>query len=251
MRIENILQRLGFSANEVKVYLAILSLEIVSAQNVAKEAGIPRTTAYAVLEALTRRGVVAKTVVRGKIRFTAEAPEKLLALLTEIRAEAERALPELAARYGKSERKPRIVFYEGPDAIQKVYDDTLAERPKEILEWNTDAYFHAHRSRVDSKYIEKRMHLGISAKRIAGAGSGWQEHRPHDPRELSETVIVPKEQFWPDIEVNIYGRKVAFLNYAENMSIIIESKAIADAMRQAYELSWRGAKNLEKSEDVL
>jgi len=37
---------------------------------------------------------------------------------------------------------------------------------------------------------------------------------------------------------------VAFLNYAEDMSVIIESKPIADAMRQAYELSWRGAKML-------
>ena len=42
--------------------------------------------------------------------------------------------------------------------------------------------------------------------------------------------------------MNIYNNKVAFLNYAEDMSIIIESKPIADAMRQAYNLSWQGAK---------
>jgi hypothetical protein len=52
---------------------------------------------------------------------------------------------------------------------------------------------------------------------------------------------VPKDKFWPGIEVNIYNNKVAFLNYAEKMSVIIESPAIAEAMRQVYELSWRGA----------
>jgi len=61
-------------------------------------------------------------------------------------------------------------------------------------------------------------------------------------KELSETLILPKEIFDPQIEVNIYNNKVAFLNYAENMSVIIESKPIADAMKQAYELSWEGAK---------
>ena len=55
--------------------------------------------------------------------------------------------------------------------------------------------------------------------------------------------------FWPGIEVNIYGDKVAFLNYAENMSVIIESKAIAKAMRQAYHLSWIGAKSVEVKEE--
>jgi hypothetical protein len=31
------------------------------------------------------------------------------------------------------------------------------------------------------------------------------------------------------------------------MSVIIESKAIADAMRQAYELSWRGAQSFTQN----
>ena len=57
--------------------------------------------------------------------------------------------------------------------------------------------------------------------------------------------IVPKNIFCPEVEVNIYGNKVAFLTYAENMSLIVESKAIADCMRQAYELSWVGAKAKE------
>lgn len=71
----------------------------------------------------------------------------------------------------------------------------------------------------------------------------WDEkHRYLDKKELAETRIVPKENFNPRIEVNIYNNKVAFLNYAENMSVIIESPAIAEAMKQAYELSWKGAK---------
>ena len=58
---------------------------------------------------------------------------------------------------------------------------------------------------------------------MAGAGSVWDtKHKRSDPAELSETMVVPRKLFWPEIEVNIYNHKIAFMNYAENMSVIIE-----------------------------
>jgi len=246
MQIERLLSQLGFSQNESKVYLASLESGLSSAQKIAGKAGLQRTTTYSVLGALVKRGVVGKTKAKGKSRFLAEAPDKLLYLLSELQSNIKKALPELEAIYNKSEVKPKIVFYEGDYAIQKVYDDTLAEKPAEILEWNTNAFFQNPHVDKDYVYLAKRVALNISAKRIAEIGSLWDtKHKRSDETELSETVIVPKEIFSPQIEVNIYNNKIAFMNYAENMSVIIESKAIAEAMKQVYELSWRGAKTLQ------
>ncbi len=217
-----------------------------SAQDIAKKAGLQRTTTYSVLGELIKRGVVGKTKVKGKSRFLAEAPDKLLHLLSELQSNIKKALPELEAIYNKSEVKPKILFYEGDYAIQKVYDDTLSEKPEEILEWNTNAYFHNPHVDKDYVYLKKRTALNIHAKRIADKGSLWDiRHKKSDEAELSQTVVIPKEIYSPQIEVNIYNNKIAFMNYAENMSVIIESKAIADAMKQVYELSWKGAKSLE------
>ena len=241
MKINQLLQKFGFSANESKVYLAALEMGVSSAQDIAQKAGIKRTTGYSVLSYLVNRGIVGKTKVKGKTKFIAEPPQRLLTLINEVEKGIKDALPELEAVYNKKETKPKITFFEGETAIQKVYDDTLVEKPAEILEWNTNAYFEG--IHVDQKYIQKRVSLNIRAKRIASKNTKWDtKHRYLDKKELSETVIVPKEIFDPKIEVNIYNNKVAFMNYAENMSVIIESKAIADAMRQAYELSWEGAK---------
>lgn len=246
MTIENILNRLGFSKNETKIYLAALELSTAAAQDIAKEASLPRTTAYSVLTALVRRGVVAKTLIKGKMRFIAEPPQRLLSILDDLHADLKTAMPELAARYNHKESKPKIIFYEGKTAIQKVFDDILETRPREILEWNTDEFFEHDKHRTDKQFIEKRVKLGIHAKRIGAVKSRWQtKHQRFDAWELSETIIVPQELFSPDIEVNIYNDKVAFMNYVENMSLIIESKPIADAMRQAYQLSWMGAKRSE------
>ncbi|MBI4262045.1 hypothetical protein HY624_00790 [Candidatus Uhrbacteria bacterium] len=247
--IEQTLQRLGFSRNEARVYVAALETGVSSAQEIAKRAKLKRTTTYSILDYLVQRGVVGKTELRGKARFLADPPSKLLSLLEDIHSQIKKELPQLEALYNKHETKPKIVFYEGKGAVQKVYDDTLLEKPKEILEWNTNEYFKFDQYRVDPTYIAKRMHLGIRARRLAGSGSQWHvKHKKYDASELSETIIVPKEVFWPEIEVNIYGNKVAFLNYTEEMSLIIESRAIADAMKQAYELSWRGAKTVEVKE---
>lgn len=238
--LDTIFKQLGFSENEQKVYFAALESGLSSAQDIAKKAGVKRTTAYFVLGYLVNRGVVAKSKERGKLRFVAEPPDKLLNMTNDLERHIKKVLPELEAIYNKNEAKPKITFYEGERAIQNVYDDTLREKPAEILEWNTNAYF--ENPDVDQDYVHKRIALGIKAKRIGGKGSMWEtKHKDRDARELSETLIVPKDVFWPEIEVNIYNNKVAFLNYAENMSVIIESKAIAEAMRQAYELSWKGA----------
>jgi len=242
MQFDRLLSQLGFSQNETKIYLASLETGLASAQNIAQKAGLQRTTTYSVLAALVNRGVVGKSKVKGKSRFLAEPPEKLISLLNELQAKLKKAMPELEAIYNQGEVKPKILFYEGENAIQKVYDDTLKEKPTEILEWNTNAVF--FNQKFDKEYIKKRVGLNIHAKRIGGSTSIWEKkNKPNDTLELSETLIVPKEIFWPEIEVNIYNNKIAFINFAENMSVIIESKAIAQAMKQVYNLSWQGAKN--------
>ena len=251
MNLENILTSLGFAKNEIVIYLAALELANASAQDIGKEANLPRTTAYFVLNKLVRRGIVAKTLKHGKTRFIAEPPQRLQSIVHDLDKELSKAMPELEARFNKNNAKPKIIFYEGNLAVQKVLDDTLQSKPDEILEWNTDEFFKPDTYSIDRLYIDKRVKLGIKARRIAGEDSGWQtKHRRFDKAELSQTVIVPKGLFWPNIEVNIYNNKVAFISYVEKMSLIIESQPIAEAMRQAYELSWQGAKRVEVKSGV-
>jgi len=246
MQLDHLLQQMGFSKNEAKVYLASLESGPSSAQKLAEQAGLPRTTVYSVLEYLVERGVVGKTMHQGKTRFLAEPPEKLLAIVSDLRTQVEKTLPQFEAIYNKNETKPKIYFYEGKGSVRKAFDDTLIDKPKEILMWLTDFNIDLDRFNFDPEYISQRVKLGMHAKRIAGEGSSWQTiNKPRDAYELSETLIVPKKDFWIGVEIMIYDNKVLFINFAENNYVMLESKAIANAMRQAYHLSWIGAKTLE------
>lgn len=244
MKISNILIQLGFSKNEIDIYMASLELGLSSVQDIAKKAGIKRTTAYSVLESLALRGFFSKTTEKGKTRYIVEPPDKLLSIVNGIESQLKEIMPELKAIYNNKKNKPKILFYEGKSAIQMVYEDTLNEKPSEILEWNTDKFFTDFPA--DFNYIQKRVQLKIKARRMAPSGSTWhKKHKSLDKSELSETIVVPGYKFSPEIEVNIYNNKVAFINYVEKMSVIIESPAIAKAMKQAYEMSWLGAKSIE------
>lgn len=244
MDTKKLLNKLGFSENEAVIYLSSLELGLSSAQEIAKKAEIKRTTTYSVLGYLVDKGFMSKTKIKGKTRFLVEPPEKLLELVNDIQSELSNQLPELKAIYNANPIKPKITFYEGKQAIINVYDDTLNEKPDEILEWNTNRFFQDIPKEYN--YINKRVKLGIKARRMAGSGSKWHKKNKHkDSEELAKTIIVPKEDLDPEIEVNIYNNKVAFMNYEDKMSIIIESKAIANAMKDIYELSWKGAKSVE------
>jgi sugar-specific transcriptional regulator TrmB len=141
MKLETLLPNLGFSEKEVKIYVAMLEVGSGTAQKIARTASLPRTTTYSVLEKLVERGIVGKTLRKGTLNFVAEPPSRLASLVRSFERELDGMLPELEALYNKSEGKPKIIFYEGKEAIQKVYDDTLREKPSEILEWNTDEFF--------------------------------------------------------------------------------------------------------------
>ena len=56
--IEDSLEQLGFTKNEARLYLAVAEAGKANAQLIAKKVGLPRTTAYSVLDSLLKKGVV-------------------------------------------------------------------------------------------------------------------------------------------------------------------------------------------------
>src|SRR3989344_7462268 len=106
MPVNQLLQNLGFSRNEAKVYLAGLETGPASAQDIASIAGLKRTTTYSVLSYLVNRGIVGKTKTRGKSKFIAQSPQHLLGLIKELEVNMKEAMPELAAIYNKQTSKP-------------------------------------------------------------------------------------------------------------------------------------------------
>ncbi len=67
--------RLGISDNEGKVYAALLAANPATAYEAAKEAGVPTSKVYEVLERLASRGMVRELDEAGRKRYVPQPPE--------------------------------------------------------------------------------------------------------------------------------------------------------------------------------
>jgi sugar-specific transcriptional regulator TrmB len=232
---ELILTNLGLSPNEAKIYLATLELGISAAQTIAKKARLKRTTSYSILEAMVVKGLILKTNIEGHHKYLSENPKVLAERFKAHQKSFENVLPELEAIHNKRDTKPKVLFFEDEDGIKKIYDDTLREKPKKILEFNTSEMQKLFPD-FPEKYLQQRRGKNIEAVRIAPDDIFWKSHQKNDTEELSETKLI--KNFNIPVEINVYNNKVAFMSYSEKIGLIIESEGIAESMRKIYELIW-------------
>src|SRR3989344_7662578 len=131
LRLVKTLEFIGFSEKEVLVYIALLELGKGTVTQISRKAGINRPTGYHVLAKLELKELVRVSGKEPKQEYVAESPdqiEKLLAKKIEsdqaFIKEARKIIPELKSMHNIFDR-PKILFYEGRDGLEKVYEDTL------------------------------------------------------------------------------------------------------------------------------
>jgi sugar-specific transcriptional regulator TrmB len=138
------LRKLGLKPKEVSVYLAALELGYSPVQKIAKVAGISRPTAYEIIRALIKKGLMRQIKRKGTVKgektfFSAESPDKLLGLLRMQKREVEekerefvRIISALQSKYylaGQAE----IRRYEGAEGFKVLLDDFLHTQTQEIF----------------------------------------------------------------------------------------------------------------------
>ncbi len=129
-KIQQQLSELGFSKNEVKVYIALTQLGEASASVIAKKANLPRTTVISILKKLDTQNYISIQNYHGKNIYWIESPnmiKKNLQYKLEIADELEEALSEL---YRAEADFPYAKVYDTKDSI-KSFIEKLIYKTKE------------------------------------------------------------------------------------------------------------------------
>lgn len=109
MQIQKIIERLGYSPNEAKVYLAALGLGEAHISDIAAKARLPRSSVQAIVDKLHKSGLMTFYVQRRYKYWVAEKPERLLEDIKRREKDMAEALPALTAlrksRWGKPSGK--------------------------------------------------------------------------------------------------------------------------------------------------
>lgn len=188
----------------------------------------------------------------GKILHArAEDPKRLEELANEqIRRqnEAKKALydilPEFMSSFLLTTSKPTVSTFEGINGLKKLFMDTIREEKPIyalVATQEIDAAFHTW---LKEKYVKLRKKSGIHATVIASTGSWAKTYKQLDESELRTTYLVPNDRFPFRHEINIYGDKVAILNYKANsplIGVLIHHPDIAATMKAWFDLALVGA----------
>lgn len=251
----NELTKIGLSDKEARVYLAALELGKASIQDIAKKAGINRTTTYVMITELEKKGLTKPLKVGKRNYFVAESPDVILEILKKEKQEIENKereireiLPELKSVYNVAPSRPKIRFYEGEIMFEKMAEDILGSGAKEIFEiYNADLLPKTFSILEKTGFAKKREELGIKSKSIYTRTAG----RFKNPLELAEELFVEQAKFpfWSNIF--IYANRVGIASLKGDMvGVIIESDEISETMRSLFKLAWEGQrKETEKNKD--
>lgn len=249
--LKNLLIDVGLKEKEADVYLAILSLGQGTASQIARGAHIVRTTVYDILSSLFDKDLVTLTGKEPKQEYVAESPDNLKIYIeselgkmqTDLEDAKNVLIPQLKSIHNVGNR-PKVMFYEGKEGLERVYEDTLNSR-EEILAYASVEDVNLALPNYFPFYFKRRAEKGIPIRAIFPESPEARARANLDKEEKRTSVIIPKKYgFHP--EINIYDDKVMIASWREKLGITIESTEIADMMKKVFELAWAEAKRLDQ-----
>ena len=131
------MKKIGFSEQEIKIYLALLRIGPSTASRVASEAGIDRATTYRFLDSLIGKGAVSYFVTNNVKRFSAAHPSRLVEDLREKTKQMELIVPELEGLILQSGEETRVELYKGKEGLKSIMKDILRDRKEytSLVRW--------------------------------------------------------------------------------------------------------------------
>ena len=240
LQILESLKELGLSENEAAVYQASLASGPTTVLNIARTAGIKRTTVYSVLEDLMKLGLMTIEVKGFKKLYSPASPEKLENILERRKEMFQKMLPELSAMYNLKGGESFLKYYSGLSAVKNVYNDLIAEmkfgESYDVISNSTQWY--AADPKFFEDFVVRRAKAGIKTRLLLQDSPTAREEKRQEKQSLRSIKFLSPQS---DFEVNLVvtPHKVFVHQQIEPiMAIVIETKSIVHLHQKMFELIW-------------
>lgn len=234
------LEGLGLSNKEGRVYLALLPRRDTGSSKLIKATGLHGQFVYDALERLEELGLAKHVVQNGRKKFTANTPNRLLALVDEKRLTAHSIARELQSRF-QGAHEQDFEVYQGRDAFVAHEFSLLEEMPEGsticVLGGGGGNYISTMDTEME-EYDRLRDRRNIKVRYISAAAQGDALRKMASTRRNFEYRIFPHLEkglvdtdIWPNkVILNFFGVPL--------LSFTLTSKEIADSYRQFFEALW-------------
>jgi sugar-specific transcriptional regulator TrmB len=241
MNIEKVIQKLGYTQKEARLYLAALILGESKVSDLAEKLKIPRTSASVTAEKLHKEGLLTYYVKRFNKYWVAESPEKLLERIKEEEATLQSVLPELKAlQQNTLLNKPTVKIYVGSRDIKFIFDDIILSKHnfRGIIAWNDLVKLFGNG--YISDFIARQADHFLTFRLLTPESEGARLLKERDRNEARQTRFLSKHTASLNTATFIYDNKVAIISLNDTVptGFLIEDINVHNTMAVFFEELW-------------
>ncbi len=240
-----VLEKIGLTTGEAKVYLALLKKGQCSAGPITTEARISRSKVYEILERLIAKGLCSFITQNGVKLFKAIDPRLIQEYLTEKKTELEQQtkdflanLPALLAQTNAQEPSHSVQVFTGWPAIKNVFNLLIKDAKKgdvcyafgipEALSVQRSRFFRHWRAQTDAIGITQQL---IVHKKISKSPE-------FDPTSAYSKIRYTAQE--TPTSVDIFKNTTILGVWVEQPFVIqITSKSVADSFKNYFDQLWK------------
>ena len=241
-QIQKVIEQLGYTANEAKVYICALGLGECHVSDIAAKLKMPLSSVQVIVDKLHKNGLL-NFYVRNRYKYwVAEHPEKLLTQLRQREETVLAALPALTAlrkKSGKSQ-KPAIKIFTGRDDIQSIFNDIIESKQHISAIIPEDSFIELlEGTTIFEDFTSARIRGNLRIRVLAPDTPKGRKLAEAGGKELREMRFLPAHV---DIETAnfIYANKVAHIMFNQDQptAVLIEDPGICATETSLFEELW-------------
>ena len=228
----SILEDLGLTNAEIKIYIALLEIGDSTAGPILEKTGLQNSVVHMTLAKLVEKGFIS-FVIKGKVKhYQATNPQNIVKFIDEKKARFQTLLPELLGKQRKVEKQEAEVF-EGLKGFKNLLYDSIkdGEKGDEYLFFsfyteNPDDFDNVYN--FYAEFEKERRKLGLVVKGLA-------------PRNIKDKFVgrnlknIKFVDYPIPLNISVFQDKVIFTPWQDKqVSFLIHSRQLAESFRQYF-----------------
>ena len=246
--MKKILQEIGLTEGETKVYLALLGLGDSTVSPISRKSRVSISKIYSVLERLGEKGLVSSTSKNNVKHFIASGPERINEFFEERKKKIEteqikfkERIAELKSKQLEVDKGVSVEIYEGFKAVTTAYEECLDEMKK----GDESLFFSIGEEDFSDKNIQTffmNLALKRKEKKISMRGVA-----PNETKTIFNKYPIKMNMRYTNFKLptgmSVYQSKIILISWIEKPSaIVIQSESLVKSYKEFFESMWAIAK---------
>ena len=250
---KEILEKLGLSPNEAKIYLSLLEYGESGVADISTQAGVHRRNVYDSLKRLLDKGLVQQSLDTKENSYAPVDPSKLTEIIAEQSQQLEEVMPALNKQFAQSKPQQQAFILKGLEGMKIVWQMMLKEK-KDIYSIGAKGqWFDPALTTAKKRFLQSLSRTDVVIHLLRDYNFVLQEKEFINNFEYHkiQSRVLPKD-YDTSSSVNICGNYVVQYNSVilmrlpvETIFYVIKDRDLAESYHKWFQFMWKMSKEIK------